>query len=61
MAYRLALGEAEPEETAEGVSFLGRQTRSTGAAPHRADAAADHSGSRRLLPCAIKFKRVPLR
>ncbi len=44
MAYRLAFGRwPEPEETAEAVSFLGRQARSTGAAPHRADAAADHS------------------
>jgi Protein of unknown function (DUF1549)/Protein of unknown function (DUF1553)/Planctomycete cytochrome C len=43
-AYRLAFGRRpEPEEIAEAASFLGRQARSTGAAPHRADAAADHS------------------
>ena len=43
-AYRLALGRApEPEEISEAIEFLGRQARSTGAAPHRADAAALHS------------------
>jgi Protein of unknown function (DUF1549)/Protein of unknown function (DUF1553) len=44
MAYRLAIGRTPlPGETAEAVNFLGRQARSMGAAPHRADATADHS------------------
>ncbi len=43
-AYRLAFGRApEPEEISEAIEFLGRQARSTGASPHRADTAALHS------------------
>ena len=44
MAYRMAFGRRpELEEIAEAARFLDRQARSTGAAPHRADTAADHS------------------
>ncbi len=44
LAFRLALGRMpEREETAESVEFLGRQARSSGAAPHRVDALVDHA------------------
>ncbi len=44
LAYRLAVGRSPlPDETAEAVSFLSTQARSVGAAPHRADAVADHA------------------
>ena len=44
VAFRLAFGRSpEPDETAEAIAFLRRQARSTGAAPHRSDVAADHA------------------
>ncbi len=44
LAYRLAVGRSPlPDEAAEAVSFLSTQARSVGAAPHQADAVADHA------------------
>jgi hypothetical protein len=44
LAFRLAFGRSpEPDETTEALEFLGRQARSTGAAPHRSDVMADHT------------------
>jgi Protein of unknown function (DUF1549)/Protein of unknown function (DUF1553)/Planctomycete cytochrome C len=44
LAFRLAFGRSpEPHESAEAIAFLNRQARSTGAAPHRTDVAADHA------------------
>jgi hypothetical protein len=44
LAFRVAFGRSpEPAEIEEAVEFLGRQARSTGAAPHRSDRAADHT------------------
>jgi hypothetical protein len=44
LAFRLAFGRSpEPDETADAIAFLSQQARSTGAAPHRSDVAADHT------------------
>jgi Protein of unknown function (DUF1549)/Protein of unknown function (DUF1553)/Planctomycete cytochrome C len=44
LACQLAVGRSPlSDETAEAIRFLGRQVRSMGAAPHRADAVADHA------------------
>jgi hypothetical protein len=44
LAFRLAFGRSpEPDETADAIAFLSQQARSTGAAPHRTDVAADHT------------------